>query len=80
MTPADLAQRFVTGHQAAAALQREEKRREGPLPDQAFAEAMALFEVVALLGPLSTVFIEARRTEDRVVQKRWAQVRAYYGR
>jgi hypothetical protein len=75
MTPRELARRFVEGHKAVEALEREAARRAGPNPEKAFADAMALFDAVAELGELSPELVRARERDDERVRAVWAKLR-----
>ncbi|HEU4536294.1 MAG TPA: hypothetical protein VFS00_19350 [Polyangiaceae bacterium] len=75
MTPRELARRFVEGHEAVAALERERLRQAGPDCQRAFADAMALFDAVAEMGELSPEILRAREREDEQVRATWAKLR-----
>jgi hypothetical protein len=76
MTPRELARRFVEGHEATAALERELTRRAGYDPERAFADAMALFDALAEMGELSPEILRARERDDDRVRAVWAKLRA----
>jgi hypothetical protein len=75
MISRELARRFVEGHEAVAAFEREQTRRAGVDRDRAFADAMALFDAVAELGELSPELVRAREREDEQVRAVWAKLR-----
>lgn len=70
-----LARRFVAGHALAEERIRDEHEVERLTPARAFADAMALLDVVALSGPLAPALVEKRRADDAEVRVIWARLR-----
>lgn len=75
-----LAKRFVSGHALVERRIRLEHEVEKLTPAQSFANALALFDIVALSGPVAPVLVEKRRADAAVVRATWARLRDAHAR
>jgi hypothetical protein len=70
--------KMLRGHAAAAEMQKRLLAAEGPMPEQAIAEALAALDLLEDMGlwPAARDTLAEREVEE--VRRRWAKVQKRY--